>query len=517
MGDKDNMTTDKSYRKYLTYLAILVFLLSLVPILYLAGIDRASGDDWGYGLLTHRAWIESHSLIKVIQAALQTVHNYYRAWQGTWFSIFLFTFQPEAFSYEMYWIVPYIMLGLLIGSISCFLYQITVRFLHMEVRDFLLVDMIILFLLIQFAPRKKSAIFWYNGTAHYTVPFALALFAMVAFLRFVQTWQKRHVVWAAVWLTLLGGTNYLAAVFGCLGFIFLGVFFYFRLERDDGGSSSADAVQGRKVLWMGIPLVLELIGLLISALAPGNARRGGETYEISLGRMLGAVIEAFRQGIVGVIYSVREHPITLAALIVLAVILWDILREKAGQETFRFPLPGLVIFYFFGTYCAMYWPGIFAGVEVSGGVPNTIYWVFVLMMFCSMLYGLGWLAVRLSSREKKINNIRYLYAAGIAAAFVLVVLGRSNIKESTDYMCLEYILTGQARDYQAQMEQFTQLLTDDTEDEVILPSINDWQGPLMHMPVTEDPDAWTNQTVKEFFGKKRVVSIPRQEWEERMQ
>ena len=79
----------------------------------------------------------------------------------------------------MYWIVPYIMLGLLIGSVSSFLYQVTVRFLHMAVRDFLLIDMIVLFLLIQFAPSKKSSVFWYNGTAHYTVPFAISLFALV--------------------------------------------------------------------------------------------------------------------------------------------------------------------------------------------------------------------------------------------------------------------------------------------------------------------------------------------------
>jgi hypothetical protein len=68
-------------------------------------------------------------------------------------------------------------------------------------------------------------------------------------------------------------------------------------------------------------------------------------------------------------------------------------------------------------------------------------------------------------------------------------------------------------DYKAQMDQFTQLLTDDTVDEVVLPSINDWQGPLMHMPVTGNPDAWTNQKVKEFFGKQSVTAIPRQEWE----
>lgn len=501
---KRGATVDhRTYRKYLTYIITIVFILSLLPILYLAGIDRASGDDWGYGLLTHRAWLESHSLVKVIQAALLTVRNYYRSWQGTWFSIFLFTLQPEAFSYEMYWIVPYIMLSLLIGSVSWFLYQVTVRFCHLSVKDFLLLDMIILFLLIQFAPRKKSAVFWYNGTAHYTVPFALALFALGCFMRFVETSKTRYVVWAAVWMTFLGGTNYLAAIFGCLGFLFLGVTFYRK---------------NRKVLWMAIPLALEVTGLLISALAPGNARRGGETYEISAGRMLWAVFESFRQGIEGLIAAGKEYPVTLGAMIVVAVILWDIFRETAPRENLQFPLPGVVIFFFFGTYCAMYWPGIFAGVEVSGGVPNTIYWVFVLMTLCSMMYGLGWLAARYARRESAgKDRSLYLYGVGIVAAFIILVIGRSNIKDTTDYFCMEYIVTGQARDYKEQMEQFTQLLTDDSVDEVVLPFINDWQGPLMHMPVTENPEAWTNQTVKEFFGKKRVVSMPREEWEKREQ
>lgn len=496
------MTKNPIYRKYLTYFLLLIFLLSLLPILYLAGVDRASGDDWGYGLLTHRAWLSDHSFMKVMEAAFLTVRNYYKTWQGTWFSIFLFTLQPEVFSYKMYWIVPFIMLGLIIGSVSWFVYQVTVRFWHMAVRDFLLVDIIILFLLIQFAPHKKSAVFWYNGTAHYTVPFALALFSIGCFLRFVQTWRTRYVVFAALLMTCLGGTNYLAAILGCLGFLFLGVMFYHK---------------NRRVLLMAVPLALEVAGLLVSALAPGNARRGGEIYEITLERMLWAVAESFRQGIMGVAGFWREYPVTLAALLVLALILWDIIKEIVRREELKLPLPGVVICYFFGTCCAMYWPGIFAGVEVSGGVPNTIYWVFVLMALCSLLYGLGWLAGRRAVRERTgKGKERYLYAGGILAASVILVLGRSDIKNSTDYYCLEYIMTGQARDYKEQMEEFTRLLTEDDADEVVLPSINDWQGPLMHMPVTEDPEAWTNYTVGEFFGKKRVVSVPRQEWEENL-
>ena len=52
--------------------------------------------------------------------------------------------------------------------------------------------------------------------------------------------------------------------------------------------------------------------------------------------------------------------------------------------------------------------------------------------------------------------------------------------------------------------------------DVVLPSINDWQGPLMHMPVTDNPEAWTNQKVKEFFGKQSVVAVPREEWQENL-
>ena len=55
----------------------------------------------------------------------------------------------------------------------------------------------------------------------------------------------------------------------------------------------------------------------------------------------------------------------------------------------------------------------------------------------------------------------------------IVIIGRRNMKDTTDYVCLEYIMTGQFADCKEQMEQFKSLLTDDAQKEVILPSIND--------------------------------------------
>ena len=74
--------------------------------------------------------------------------------------------------------------------------------------------------------------------------------------------------------------------------------------------------------------------------------------------------------------------------------------------------------------------------------------------------------------------------------------------------------SGQAADYRKQMDLQTDLLLDETVSEVVVPFINDEQGPLMHMPVTGDPQAWTNTVTRKFYGKESLVAIPREEWME---
>ena len=61
----------------MTWAAVVVLVLSLLPIFALAGVDRASADDWSYGLLTHLAWVDTHSVFRVLQAAFASVKKYY--------------------------------------------------------------------------------------------------------------------------------------------------------------------------------------------------------------------------------------------------------------------------------------------------------------------------------------------------------------------------------------------------------------------------------------------------------
>ena len=167
--------------KKICWFLLLLFIISLIPILYLSGYDHAIGDDYGYGFRAHCAWLESHDLREVMRMALETARIYWHTWQGTWFTIFLMALQPEVFSPNAYWIVPWLMLAVNIGSTSLLLHYFMVRRLELSVPTFLCVDILLLMSMIQFFPSTKSGIFWYNGSVHYIIPYGLAMLAVYCF------------------------------------------------------------------------------------------------------------------------------------------------------------------------------------------------------------------------------------------------------------------------------------------------------------------------------------------------
>lgn len=51
-----------------------VFVLSLLPLLSIAFYNVMCADDYSYGFLTHKAYMESHSLLSCLKAAMRQVH-----------------------------------------------------------------------------------------------------------------------------------------------------------------------------------------------------------------------------------------------------------------------------------------------------------------------------------------------------------------------------------------------------------------------------------------------------------
>lgn len=244
-------------RKIAVCISIIIFLILLIPIVYLTGVNRASGDDYGYGFHTRMAWMGTHSLVEVFKGMCRTVSDFYGAWQGTWFSIAVFALQPEVFHDGAYVIVAVLMLSLWIGSTGYLFREVLCRKLSFDGWSCLLIAVWFLIISIEFIPGTKSAIYWFNGCAHYMLPFAMCQVLTVWLLRYGETFRKTTFVGILLFMTLLGGSNYQAALLALITAFYVCVTVWF-FQRD------------RRIFLLVIPVLTELAGLVVSMKSPGN-------------------------------------------------------------------------------------------------------------------------------------------------------------------------------------------------------------------------------------------------------
>ena len=472
----------------------IVFLVSLIPILYLSGYVHATGDDYGYGARTHQMWLSTHSVWQVLKAAGQTVQHYWIGCQGTWFTIFLMSLQPEVFWDNGYWIVPWIMLALTIFSTLYLTEYIMVQKLRLPKATWISCTLILLLAMIQYFPSTKSGIFWYNGTAHYIIPYSMALVAIRCCWSFADRKRKKDWIAAFICMALLGGASYLAPLLVLIAVAYL-ILCEWKTKKH--------------VFYLCIPVAAELAGLIVSYLAPGNKSRGGEDFGIHGLLIVKTILECFVDGAKQIFLYLFKTPFILLCLVVIAVLLVNAFQKV--RPTFDFPYPVIVAVAMFCMYCAMYAPGVYAGVELSGGVPNTIYQVFLMTVFITVIYTVGWMNHHFC-KDEKMGKIKKAVCGGLLMlALFLILVEKGTLKSSTSYQCYDYIVSGQADDYKAQMEERLSLLRNPELKNVELPAMNSDQGPLMHMEVMEDPNEWTNTVVKQFFGKESVIEVPRSE------
>lgn len=488
-----------------------IFLVSLIPVCYLSFVNRASGDDLGYGTYTRIAWMGTHSLIAVGKAIKQTIVQFYYGWQGTWFSIFLFTLQPEVFSDRAYVIVAFLMLFVWTGSTILLFREVLVRRCGFEKGNFWLITILFMMISIQYIPSTKSSIFWFNGCAHYLIPFAMCQLLFYFLLRYGESFKTKYFIGILVVMTLLGGANYQAALFALVISIYSGIAFWMTRRN-------------KKVFLLIVPVVTEMIGLIISMKAPGNKVRGGEDFGFSVGRAINTILVSFRQGAADIGNYAVNKPLVIVGLVLLFLILLEgFTKRKSGTEQKESNIDRKKKKWFAAgiiagawcLYCAMHAPTVYADVEFSSGVYNMNYQCFLLMSMTVLLV-LAELLVDHMVYSRDLSS-EFIHKTAVIPGFILcmfiIVICRGSIKDSTSWKCMDYIASGQAADYKWQMDLQTRLLETD-ETDVVLPFINDDQGPLMQMPVTGDPDSYTSSTTARFYQKNSVIAMPRKEWEE---
>lgn len=506
MEKQENSKAVKKINKFVSWLdmkkisiiTVLVFVISMLPIWYLAFYARPSGDDYGYSINTHRAWLRTHSLIEVFKAGLVTTKSMCNTWNGDWFTVFLFTLMPEVFVTYSFWVVPLFMTGIVIAGTICLAHEILVKRLNFQWYESLMAASLVLIASYQFIPSTAIGMYWYVGATHYMLPHAIALFLLVFLSKFERTGKVRYIVYSAIGTIMTGGSSYFSTLL-----VFLIYFAVVLL-----------CVKKRRIWLLGIPFVTGSIALFFQIMAPGNAKRGGTGFGFSFAKIVETILQSLIQAVVSIGEYMKDKTFLFIVLIVLAVLVWECLHR--AEPNFQFRLPGLFVFYMYGIYAAMFTPEIYAAVDVSLGPATMQYVTFLLAAGACIIYVEGWLICRLKSRQRGnviFDSVRYrkrVMLPVVCICAVLVILNRGMFSDSVFNRSYEYVASGQAEDFKAQIASQMEILLDDSIKEAYLCPINDQQGPLMHMPVTEDPEAFTNRVVAGFYQKDKVIMEKRE-------
>lgn len=487
--------------KKITWVSYALFAIMLIPVCYLSFINNPTADEYYYTLNTKEAWVTSHSIFEVLKGTWATLKSYYYGWQGTWFTISLNTLQPDIFWDQGYALVTFVMLFIWCGSTYIFMNKFLKDKMKYDKWSIRLITVIYFMLMISFIPKTQPAIYWNVGAVHYTIPFAMCQILGYWLLKYIEQYETKYLIRIAVFAACLGGANYQAALLALVLMVYFIVGDYL-------------VQKNKKIFVLLIPIVLEIIGLIVSMAAPGNWVRGGEEFGFTVDKAIKTIMMCFVGSVRDALDYMKTYPLLYVGFIIIFLVVLYAVKER--EETVSVKYSIIIILAAYCLHSAVHAPAIYAAVSTSGGVYNTNFLVFMMLMMTIVICVAEKLAMCMKKKNIVVwkNLCEKVVMPGFAICVLLLLVFRSDIKDTATWECIEYISSGQAADFKEQMIQFKELLTDESVQDVVLPSINDQQGPLLHMPATTDPEAWTNRTISRYFGKRSVVAIPRNEWEE---
>ena len=205
----------KRFTRLWPWLLLAVFLLSLVPVLWLGQYARAGADDYCYGIAVHRALQEGGSLL---EAVWHTISGYYQSWQGTFSALAFMSLTPCSWSEGAYWITPVVLLVSLAGGTFYLSGVLCRRLLGGSRRDGILVALALLFPSIQCLAQPLHSFYWWNGAVYYTFTYGLSLFYLAGLTGLFLPGRPRPRALAvgALLGILVGGSNYVSALLTAL-------------------------------------------------------------------------------------------------------------------------------------------------------------------------------------------------------------------------------------------------------------------------------------------------------------
>lgn len=475
----------KISKKALAIIFVVLFVLSLVPIVVTAFYSVPVLDDYTFGRDAHLAYVHGES---VWEGVMHTFVRFYNDWQGFYSSNFFAACQPYIFNVHLYFISVFTVLFFVISSYFYLFKVIIVDFLKISFEDYILITIPIVEVVVQKMPSIAEGFYWMDGSL--TLVYASIFIYLLAFVlkHSLSNTKKQRLIYSALAVLsviIISGST----PFNFVSYIVLMIVPLYYLIRNKKSTYKL----------MIIIFALFVIGLIIVVLAPGNNNRTETLHGMSIPK---AIVYAL-----GYSFFYSGQWISLLFIGVLAFI--SVVFYKAVdriQFSFKYPLLFFCILYL--AYASRISISLYAK-SGSGALRqlNNYYYIFVLFVSISWLYFVGW--VRKKTEVIKINNphktsVVFMLLIALILASSAISHGTTNgiSTVSTGFS----LLNGNTQKYYSEMmDRIDSYISD--EEQVFVTPLSVYPSFFIEETLKSDDSFWTNTSIALYYEKQAIHYI----------
>lgn len=508
---KPKLAIKKDFDFYAACVCLLLFGITLLPLLQIARYNVPSVDDYAGAYQMHLAVENGTSLLRAAWAHMTTD---YQTLQGTFTAGFFGAFCPLAFHPLAYFTVPFIMIGGLTISLFYFMRQVLVHFVKARTTSMVCVTCFLVTAAIQYLPSPVEGFYWWSGALIYTGLFSLGLLALGSTVHCIALSSKYSPVWFAVTAVLLfltGGGNYPTALGASILTVYLLVY--------------VALTQRKKLPGFILLTVASISGLLTNVLAPSNLMRmqrefEGDPYE---GSLVQTINLSFRFG-----FQFLRQWTTFPVIALLLCSVPFMLKSLHGSK-FKFRFPPIFFVLSLCAYCALFAPTAYNyGWIGPQRYMNVVFFCYLLFLFGNVYYVVGWARRCLIQCLEKIGtdiqalraNLESKWRSCVVALVIyltsfciMTTINNSYIDDNisyTDHYSSSQNAMLSLKDFSAQNYYETycsrlHLLQDPELKDVVLEPYSTKPAILYFDDITTDSTDWRNQLIAQYYDKDSVV------------
>ena len=493
--------------KVMAILLTIVYVLSLIPLLWIGIYNYPSADDYSIGSNCHQTWISTHNLFAVIWAGIVRAVEDWIHWMGYFTSNFLMAVPPNTFGEKWYVLTPWLMLGILSLGTVYLLHAIFVKAFQADKYVSHCVSMLMLFVTVQCMVGRVEAFYWYSGAANYIFVHGMCMFFFGLLISAVFDKGKKRVwdlITASVLGFLVGGGNQMTALNAAV--IVLVAIAILTLKK-----------RWKEYKAMAIPFGFCLLGFVLNVAAPGNWVRAEGTNGMN---PIKAVLISFYYCLE---YCIGEWSGWPVLLLVIALI--PLFWKMSGKTKFAFSCPLLVVVFGYCLVSAMMTPPLFAvGSIEAARLQALTFTMYILVLTLCVGYITGWVRKKLENafsiadnmQEKKaekkeaasekVFTVNELWCLLGCLCFFVLAAGMTVVPDShyfTFSSALTDLANGSAKAYGEAREERIAIYTSG-EKNVVVDELPAQPALLYFSDIQADDGNWENKGVSRFYGLDSV-------------